>query len=66
MGFFDTGPDDQGNVTFSVSSNWWWYLALAIPMTVCVLLSMGGWQAYGRWRVDRRKVVDLETDKESC
>lgn len=66
MGFFSTSPDEQGNVNFSVSSNWWWYLAVTIPLTACVLFSMGGWQAYGKWRVGRRKIADLESDKESC
>lgn len=64
MGFFDTSSDDRGNVNFSVSNNWWWYLVVTLPLTAFVLFSMGGWEAFGKWRGARRKTSDLEMDKQ--
>lgn len=68
MGSFNTSLDDEGNVDFSISSNWWWwwYLAFTLPLTVLVLFTMGRWYAYERWWVGRQKILDLESDKQSC
>lgn len=40
MGFFSTSPNpaDIRQSIFSVSSKWWWFLALCIPFTIAVLL----------------------------
>ena len=40
MGFFSTSPDDSGVVQMYVSSRWWLYFAVSIPLTVVVMSSM--------------------------
>ncbi|KAK3716497.1 hypothetical protein LTR37_006393 [Vermiconidia calcicola] len=40
MGFFDTSdhPADPTRSIFSIPNEWWWFLALSIPLTIAVLL----------------------------
>ena len=38
MGFFSSSPSADGSSTvFSVADVWWWFLALAVPLTLVVL-----------------------------
>lgn len=64
MGFFNTDADESGDVRFSVSSNWWWYLALTIPVTAMTLLTMFRWKAGEKWRTKRMSVCGQTGD--SC
>lgn len=65
MGFFNTSPDADGNTTFSVSSNWWWYPALTLPLTAFILLlSMGGWQTFESWHMKRRGSLKGDVEKQ--
>ena len=41
MGFFSTSTDSNGKTIFTISHNWWLYLAISIPLTILCLLSMG-------------------------
>ncbi|RPB11692.1 hypothetical protein P167DRAFT_213042 [Morchella conica CCBAS932] len=53
MGFFNTDTDDNGNIRFSVSSNWWWYPALTIPMTAATMLTVVGRKLGEKWKKDK-------------
>ncbi|KAL8713498.1 MAG: hypothetical protein Q9220_002360 [cf. Caloplaca sp. 1 TL-2023] len=58
MGFFNTGPDSSGRPQLLVSSQWWWYLVLALPMTAFTVLSLYGIVAWDALR-DRNRYGTL-------
>ena len=45
MGFFSTSQDENGKAIFTISHNWWLYLAISVPLTVLCLVSMGWYNA---------------------
>lgn len=53
MGFFNTQPRDDGSAQFTVSPNWWWYIAIAIPVTLALWLYMVAYRYYSRQRIDK-------------
>lgn len=62
MGFFSTEQADSGT-SFLVSDRWWWFLALAIPFTVVVLLMAwaSSWFSLKQAEVRRKSdMTDLE------
>ena len=64
MGFFTTtyDPNNATNV-FSVSSRWWYFLALAVPFTIVVLILAWTSAIWSQRQVEQRKksdVMDLE------
>ena len=58
MGFFSTQSDANGQPQFMVSHNWWFFLALAVPMTAFTMLSMVVGIAWQRWS-EKRMHLDL-------
>ena len=64
MGFFGTSPVGETNeAIFVVADAWWWFLALALPLTAIVLVltwAIAGWSTR---RVERKRsseINDLE------
>jgi hypothetical protein len=53
MGFFNTQPLENGSAQFTVSGNWWWYIAISIPVTLALWLSMIGYKYYARKRIEK-------------
>ena len=60
MGFFNTSQGDNGESIFTISSNWWMFVAVSIPLTVTVLSVMGGYRI-----IDRRKGNSKDKDQDS-
>lgn len=64
MGFFSTSTGPSGDAQLLVSSRWWWYLALAIPMTALTVLSLYGLVAWEAIKNRNRKpLVQVNGDK---
>ncbi|KAL2069651.1 hypothetical protein VTL71DRAFT_14330 [Oculimacula yallundae] len=59
MGFFSTDIAQEGfidkPVVFSVASNWWWYIAITLPVTACVLLFIS--REWIRWHPEEKQLV---------
>ncbi|KAI5836721.1 hypothetical protein DFP73DRAFT_347240 [Morchella snyderi] len=55
MGFFNTDTDDNGNIRFSVSRNWWWYPALTIPITAATILTLVGRDLRKKCKTNKRE-----------
>jgi hypothetical protein len=66
MGFFNTQPREDGSSQFTISENWWWYIAVSIPVTLALWLYMLGYKYYTRQRIEksipksRRSTPDIE------
>jgi hypothetical protein len=60
MGFFNTQPREDGTAQFTISGNWWWYIAISIPVTLALWLYMTGYRYYAQ-----RKVAVVVTDGRS-
>ncbi|MCJ1355916.1 MAG: hypothetical protein MMC33_005909 [Icmadophila ericetorum] len=59
MAFFNTSPAADGRqALFSVSGNWWLFFAVAVPLTVGIVLAMGGRMTF--WVRRRQGERDLE------
>ena len=57
MGFFNTQPREDGSAQFTISGNWWWYVAISIPVTLALWLYM---VAKRHW--DRRRLAKVVGD----
>lgn len=59
MGFFSTDIAEEGiiekPVVFSVAGNWWWYVAITLPVTACVLLFIR--REWVGWHPEKRQLV---------
>ncbi|KAH0604229.1 uncharacterized protein H6S33_006606 [Morchella sextelata] len=66
MGFFNTDTDDNGNIRFSVSSNWWWYPALTIPMTAVTMLTLVGRKLGEKWKTNKRATGHFQNPGVGC
>lgn len=53
MGFFNTSPRPDGSAEFTISKNWWWYLAIAIPVTLALWVYMVGYRWYTRENIEK-------------
>lgn len=53
MGFFSTSQDTHGEAIFTISHNWWLYLAISVPLTILCVLSMGWYSAVFKSRAKR-------------
>ncbi|KAI0127232.1 hypothetical protein BJ170DRAFT_366212 [Xylariales sp. AK1849] len=54
MGFFSSSPaDDGGDAVFTASSRWWLYFAVAVPLTIIIMVIM----LYYQWK-DGNKAED--------
>lgn len=53
MGFFSTSQDTHGEAIFTISHNWWLYLAISVPLTILCLLSMGWYNAVFKSKAKR-------------
>lgn len=51
MGFFNTQPRGDGSAQFTISGNWWWYVAIAIPVTLLLWIYMTWYRWYTRRKV---------------
>lgn len=54
MGFFTTNVDDSSEgmrAVFAVSTNWWWYPAVTLPLTAIIVLMIVRDWIWGRVRV---------------
>lgn len=58
MGFFSTSQDTHGKAIFTISHNWWLYLAISVPLTILCLLSMGWYNAV--FKSKRKRPSDTE------
>ena len=65
MGFFSTSPSNDGGAVFSISDNWWWYLAIVLPLTVAIILFIGGYSLVIKWQAGKKdaKVNDFESQQ---
>ncbi|KAL8970468.1 MAG: hypothetical protein Q9197_003794 [Variospora fuerteventurae] len=50
MGFFSTTTSPSGELQFLVSPRWWWYLALALPLTALTVISLYSIVAWDTFR----------------
>ena len=57
MGFFSTSQDTHGKAIFTISHNWWLYLAISVPLTILCLLSMG-WYTVNKSKA--KQPLDME------
>ncbi|KAF2493174.1 hypothetical protein BU16DRAFT_540895 [Lophium mytilinum] len=64
MGFFTTNVNDQGNAVFSASSRWWIYLAVAVPVTILILILMGAYQMWSDALARKKEKSDTLDDVE--
>jgi len=53
MGFFNTQPRENGSAQFTVSGNWWWYIAISVPVTLALWLSMIAYKHYTQQRIEK-------------
>ena len=61
MGFFGTSPDqDTKEAIFVVGDAWWWFLALALPLTGVVLASTWVIVWWSTRRVERKRSSEIE------
>ena len=60
MGFFSTSQGSDGRAVLSVSSSWWWYIAICIPLTVLSMIFMGCYTMASRSKARRKPFVDAE------
>ena len=58
MGFFSTSQGTDGQAIFTISHNWWLYLAISAPLTVLCMIFMGFYNAIQRPRT--RRALDIE------
>lgn len=59
MGFFNTQPRDDGSAQFTISGNWWWYIAISVPVTIALWLYMVGYRYYNRHRSGVTVIPDV-------
>lgn len=65
MIFFSIERDGEGHDTFVVSHRWWLFLAIAVPLTICVFVIWEVWrkrraaQRESEWGVERMKIGHL-------
>ena len=61
MGFFDTeiDPNKRSRALFFVSETWWWFIALAVPFTIVVLLVSWALAWWSTKQVDERRKSDV-------
>lgn len=63
MGFFSTATSPSVEPQLLVSPRWWWYLVLAMPMTVLTALSLYSIVALETLKERTRKPLrSIETD----
>ena len=60
MTFFQVEQDDEH--TLKVSSNWWLYVVVTVPLTVAVLIA---WIIWLRWKVRSKVEPFIATDSEN-
>lgn len=60
MGFFNTSPGLNGESVFTISNNWWLYIAVSIPLTIVIILFMGGCKLANTRRGCEESAQDLE------
>ena len=60
MGFFSTSRGANGHAIFTISSSWWLYLAISVPLTVLCLMFMGGYNASLKLKARRKTPSDME------
>ncbi|CAD6589452.1 MAG: hypothetical protein ASARMPREDX12_003838 [Alectoria sarmentosa] len=60
MGFFSTSPGTDGRAILTISGNWWWYIAICIPLTVLCLLAMGYFSVATKLKARRNPPLDME------
>ncbi len=68
MGFFSTSQGTDGRAVFTISHNWWLYIAISVPLTVVCLVSMGfynvAFKSRARRSFDTEKAVFSELKEE--
>lgn len=60
MGFFNTSQGTDGQAILTISGNWWWYIAICIPLTVLCLLVMGYFSIATKLKARRNPPLDME------
>lgn len=60
MGFFNTDSNDSGQVKFNVSSLWWIFFVIAIPLTGLTLGSMALMSSRAKRRAERLEARPVE------
>ncbi|KAL9124030.1 MAG: hypothetical protein Q9217_006598 [Psora testacea] len=61
MGFFSTSQGDDGRPVLMISSRWWIYVAVSIPLTIFCVIIMSGWNIVSKPQNTRHmRPLDLE------
>lgn len=60
MGFFNTSQGTDGQAIFTISQNWWLYIAISVPLTVFCLMFMGCYNMASKLRARRKRYPDPE------
>ena len=60
MGFFSTSQGTDGQAIFTISSRWWLYIAISVPLTVLCLMFMGFYNIVSNLMARRKPHLDTE------
>lgn len=60
MGFFNTSQGTDGQAVFTVSNDWWLYIAISLPLTVFCLMFMACYNIASKLRARCGRTPDPE------